>query len=336
MSYRHSPSETASGDSLYDDSDQEMYSPISHQIFTHPTLDTAIDHRRGRDQGRADTAYTDRVWEFCPPPANTHTRANNSARQQSPSSESWNLTNVVSSPQADLLVIPPPPVILHTVPGTVGPTDGSSVVPMHVARYQCPWDCNAAGPPKIHRLLRPDSSCVLDLSAFGYWSENRDGEEILSETLAKPAMSQSTKMIEIKANLAPGVVHRIEIRAKNTHCPSDSEPVFVTVGDVLRGIYEEMQTGIGSVQQSSLWWNEDSAWKAFNKRCKLAAKYGRGNDIWYQGMKVVDVLDGKVMFAGLTWSWIYKGLELQVKKRENKGSGFFKFFKGRGKSKRRA
>ena len=141
-------------------------------------------------------------------------------------------------------------------------------------------------------------------------------------------------MIEIKANLGQGVVHRIKIRAKNSHYRSDSEPGFVTVGDVLRGIHKKMHRMIPPGKEYKLWEKYNLAQKAFQKRYDLAAEH-RKCGIHDRGMAVVDFLGDNVMFAGLTQGSKPDQWVLQVKKREKKGSGFFKFFKGWGKSKRR-
>jgi hypothetical protein len=174
-------------------------------------------------------------------------------------------------------------------------------------------------PSELHPLLRLDSRDIkLDLSYFEFRPLDAHGRSIPFHTLAEPATFPTTTRLVIKSDRVPQWPVLLDYHAAtfNTpHSPSSLPPI--TLGDVLFAIHQTMQTQITHREWAELDDREESeVGKAYVRRYKLVP--GHESRLAADGVKRVDYLLKKVMFAGLTrktGDQGYENLKLHV---ENK------------------
>ena len=154
--------------------------------------------------------------------------------------------------------------------------------------------------------------CELDLSSDEFVP--RGGDRIPEEVLNAPATYPGTPgTLVIRSSLIPQWPITLDRRSINSKGQYHSRtPPPLTVGDVLKHIYDEMQTMIlpseqgGSLRGAT---KRLTAAKKPEKHCRLVSESTR-RDIPEKKMRRVDCLKGNVMFAGLRVSKEgYKGFE---------------------------
>ncbi|KAF9790624.1 hypothetical protein BJ322DRAFT_402007 [Thelephora terrestris] len=156
-------------------------------------------------------------------------------------------------------------------------------------------------PSELHPLLRPDSHAIyFDLSFFEFRPLDAKGRPIPAHTLAEPATHPPTTRLVITSDRIPQwpiLLDYYAATAGTARSPSMLPPI--TLGDVLTGIHETMQTQITHREWAELSDTEETAvGKAYVKRYKLVPGYE--TRIAADGVRRIDYLLKRVMFAGLT------------------------------------
>lgn len=156
-------------------------------------------------------------------------------------------------------------------------------------------------PSELHPLLRPDSRDIyFDLSLFEFRPVDSKGRSIPLHILDQPATYPPTTRAVITSDVIPQwpiLLDYYAATAGTSYSPSSLPPI--TLGDVLRGIHETMQTQITHREWANLTEREEIAvGKAYVRRYKLVPRHE--TRIAADGVKRVDYLLKKVMFAGLT------------------------------------
>jgi len=172
---------------------------------------------------------------------------------------------------------------------------------------------------ELHPLLRPDSHAIyFDLSFFEFRPLDTNGRPIPVQTLAEPATHPPTTRLVVTSDVIPKWPVLLDYHAAmlGTSHPSSVLPP-ITLGDVLYAVHQTMQTQITHIEWAELNEKEGTAVaRAYTRRYKLAA--GHESRIATEGVKRVDYLLKKVMFAGLSrksGDQGYENLKLLVKDR---------------------
>jgi hypothetical protein len=181
------------------------------------------------------------------------------------------------------------------VPGAPAPPSPSSSHPYQYARY------SPVIPSEFHPLLRPDSYAIyFDLSLFEFRPVDAQGKPISPQTLAEPATHPPTTRLVVSEEHLPQWPVLLDYHAATLgtpHSPSALPPI--TLGDVLYGIHQTMQAQITHREWAELDEKEEIVVaKAYMRRYKLVP--GQESRLAAEGVKRVDYLLKKVMFAGLT------------------------------------
>ena len=174
-------------------------------------------------------------------------------------------------------------------------------------------------PSELHPLLRPESRAIFfDLSHFEFRPTDAKGRPIPVHTLAEPATHPPTTRLVVTAEQIPQWPVLLDYHAASlgtAHSSSALPPI--TLGDVLYGIHQTMQTQITHREWAELDDRDESVVsKAYMRRYKLVA--GHESRLAAEGVKRVDYLLKKVMFGGLTrksGDQGYENLKLLVKTR---------------------
>jgi len=174
-------------------------------------------------------------------------------------------------------------------------------------------------PSEFHPLLRPDSRAIhFDLSSFEFRPVDAKGNLISLQTLAEPATHPPTTRLVVTSDQIPRWPVLLDYHAATagiSHSPSTLPPI--TLGDVLYAIHQTMQTQITHREWAQLDDKEEVAvGKAYMKRYKLVP--GHESRLAAEGVKRVDYLLRKVMFAGLSrknGDQGYENIKLLVKSR---------------------
>ena len=174
-------------------------------------------------------------------------------------------------------------------------------------------------PSELHPLLRPDSHAIyFDLSFFEFRPVDAKGKPISGQTLAEPATHPPTTRLVVNSDLIPQWPVLLDYHAATLGTPQSSSALPpITLGDVLYAIHQTMQSQITHREWAELDEKEEIAiGKAYMKRYKLVP--GHESRLAAEGVKKVDYLLRKVMFAGLSrknGDQGYENLKLLVKSR---------------------
>ncbi|KAF9648735.1 hypothetical protein BDM02DRAFT_3095887 [Thelephora ganbajun] len=199
------------------------------------------------------------------------------------------------------------------VPGVSVPSTPASGPPYSYAHYP------PVIPSELHPLLRPDSHAIhFDLALFEFRPVDSKGTPIPVQTLAEPATHPPTTRLVVTSDQVPRWPVVLDYHAATLGTPhSTSMLPPITLGDVLYAIHQTMQAQITHREWAELNEKEEIAVaKAYTKRYKLVA--GHEARLAAEGVKRVDYLLRKVMFAGLTrrnGDQGYENLRLLVKSR---------------------
>lgn len=174
-------------------------------------------------------------------------------------------------------------------------------------------------PSELHPLLRPDIHAIyFDLSFFEFRPVDAKGIPISGQTLAEPATHPPTTRLVVASDVIPQWPVLLDYHAATlgTSHPSSVLPP-ITLGDVLYAVHQTLHSQITHKEWAELDEREGTAVaKAYVRRYKLAA--GHESRIATEGVKRVDYLLKKVMFAGLSrknGDQGYENLKLLVKNR---------------------
>ena len=156
-------------------------------------------------------------------------------------------------------------------------------------------------PSELHPLLRPDSPAIFfDLSFFEFRPVDANGRPVSVQTLAEPATHPPTTRLVVSSDRIPQWPVLLDYHAatlSTPHSPSALPPI--TLGDVLYAIHQTMQTQITHREWAELDDRDEAVVaKAYMRRYKLVP--GHESRLAAEGVKRVDYLLKKVMFAGLT------------------------------------
>lgn len=155
-------------------------------------------------------------------------------------------------------------------------------------------------PSELHPLLRPETRARFDLSDFEFRPLDPQKRPIPFHILAEPATHPPTTRLVIKSDQTPQWPVLLDYYAATlgtSHSPSALPPI--TLGDVLYAIHQTMQTQITHGEWADLDEREESAVsRAYVRRYKLIP--GHEKRLAEEGVKRVDYLLKKTMFAGLT------------------------------------
>ena len=174
-------------------------------------------------------------------------------------------------------------------------------------------------PSELHPLLRHDSHAIyFDLSLFEFRPLDARGKPIPVQTLTEPATHPPTTRLVVTSDKIPQWPVILDCRAAGLSTPSyPSTLPPVTLGDVLYAIHQTMQTQITHREWAELEDEEEVVVaRAYMRRYKHAV--GHESRQAAEGVKRVDYLLKKVMFAGLTrksGDQGYENLKLHVKTR---------------------
>jgi len=174
-------------------------------------------------------------------------------------------------------------------------------------------------PSELHPLLRPDSHAIyFDLSFFEFRPVHSKGMPVSVQTLAEPATHPPTTRLVVTSDVIPKWPVLLDYHAAtlgSSHPSSVLPPI--TLGDVLYAIHQTMQSQITHKEWAELDEREGTAVaKAYVRRYKLAV--GHESRVATEGVKRVDYLLKKVMFAGLyrkSGDQGYESIKLLVKSR---------------------
>jgi len=155
-------------------------------------------------------------------------------------------------------------------------------------------------PAELHPLLHPNSGEIrFDLSNFEFMPLDKHGRPIPYHILTQPATHPATTRMVIKLDGIPQWPIYLDYQAATAgkaYSPSSLPPI--TLGDVLHGIHQEMQTQITHRDWAELGEREEVAIaKAYVRRYKHS--YGHEARLAADGVKRVDYLLKEVMFNGL-------------------------------------
>ena len=173
-------------------------------------------------------------------------------------------------------------------------------------------------PSELHPLLRPDSRAIFfDLSLFEFRPVDARGKPISAHTLAEPATHPPTTRLVVTAEQIPQWPVLLDYYAATLGTSHSSSLPPITLGDVLYAIHQTMQTQITHREWAELDDRDETVIsRAYMRRYKLVA--GHESRLAAEGVKRVDYLLKKVMFAGLTrksGDQGYENLKLLVKTR---------------------
>lgn len=171
---------------------------------------------------------------------------------------------------------------------------------------------------ELHLLLRHDSQAIsLDLSSFEFRPVNAKGEPISSRILAEPATRPPITRLVVSSDQIPKWPVHLDYHAAISNTRSSSVLQPITLADILYAIHRTIQTQVTHREWAEL--DEDdqiAVEEAYKRRCKLAL--GHEARLVSEGVKRVDYLHKKVMFAGLVRECDgqgYANLKLLVKYR---------------------
>jgi hypothetical protein len=199
------------------------------------------------------------------------------------------------------------------VPGTPAPPTTGFVPAYPYGSY------TPVVPSEIHPLLRPDAHGIyFDLSFFEFRPLDAKGKPISGQTLAEPATHPPTTRLVISSDLVPRWPVLLDYHAATLGTPHSSSALPpIALGDVLYAIHQTMQTQITHKEWAELdEKNEPVIARAYMKRYKNSP--GHESRLATEGVKRVDYLLKKVMFAGLSrknGDQGYENFKLLVKNR---------------------